>query len=91
MTTRPWRSKTSSHGASICTDWIERVEADDLPALHTFATGLRRDLAAVTNGLSLEHNSGAVEGAVTRAKALKRQCYGRANFDLLRLRLLLTP
>jgi len=71
--------------------WIERVEADDLPTLHTFAAGLRRDLAAVINGLSLEYNSGAVEGAVTRAKALKRQCYGRANFDLLRLRILLTP
>ncbi|MFK0113359.1 ISL3 family transposase [Streptomyces sp. NPDC091217] len=81
---------TGRRGTEI-TDWIERVEADDLPALHTFATGLRRDLAAVTNGLSLEHNSGAVEGAVTRAKALKRQCYGRANFDLLRLRILLTP
>jgi transposase len=32
--------------------WIERVEADDLPTLHTFAAGLRRDLAAVINGLS---------------------------------------
>jgi transposase len=68
--------------------WLDTVDADDLPALHTLATGLRRDLEAVINGLTLEHNSGAVEGAV---KALKRQCYGRANFDLLRLRILLTP
>lgn len=67
------------------------VEADDLPALQSLAIGMRRDLAAVINGLTLEHNSGAVEGAVTRAKALKRQCYGRANFDLLRSRVLLTP
>ncbi|MFD7479945.1 ISL3 family transposase [Streptomyces sp. NPDC059837] len=71
--------------------WLDTVDADDLPALHTLATGLRRDLNAVINGLTLEHNSGAVEGAVTRIKALKRQCYGRANFDLLRLRILLTP
>jgi transposase len=71
--------------------WLDTVDADDLPALHTLATGLRRDLDAVINGLSLEHNSGAVEGAVTRIKALKRQYYGRANFDLLRLRILLTP
>ena len=81
---------TGRRGTEI-NGWIESVEADDLPLLRTFATGLRRDLAAVTHGLSLEHNSGAVEGAVTRAKALKRQCYGRANFDLLRLRILLTP
>ncbi|MFD9392937.1 hypothetical protein ACFWBB_20130 [Streptomyces sp. NPDC060000] len=33
---------------------------------------------------------GAV-GATVLGKALKRQCYGRANFDLLRLRILLTP
>jgi transposase len=69
--------------------WLDAVEADDLPALHSFATGLRRDLDAVVNGLTLEHSSGAVEGAVTRAKALKRQCYGRAKFDLLRRRILL--
>lgn len=57
---------TGRRGAEI-EQWVGRVEADDLPALHSFAIGLRRDLAAVINGLSLEHNSGAVEGAVTRA------------------------
>jgi hypothetical protein len=29
------------------TDWIARVQADPLPALHSLATGLRRDLDAV--------------------------------------------
>jgi transposase len=29
-----------------------------------------------------------VEGQVNRIKQLKRQMYGRANFDLLRLRVL---
>jgi transposase len=43
-----------------------------------------RDLPAVINGLTLEHNSGAVEGNVTRVKRLKRDGYGRAKFDLLR-------
>ncbi|MER6621934.1 hypothetical protein [Streptomyces sp. NPDC000931] len=32
-----------------------------------------------------------VEGNVTRIKLLKRQMYGRANFDLLRRRILLSP
>lgn len=81
---------TQRRGADLPA-WLDTVDADDLPALQTLATGLRRDLDAVINGLTLEHNSGAVEGAVTRVKALKRQCYGRANFDLLRLRILLTP
>jgi transposase len=47
------------------------------------------DLAAVTAGLSLPFNSGPVEGNVNRIKMLKRQMYGRANFDLLRKRVLL--
>ncbi|WP_261575756.1 transposase [Frankia gtarii] len=73
------------------TDWITAVRADDLPALHTYATGLERDLDAVTAGLTLPHSSGPVEGHVNRIKMIKRQMYGRANFDLLRKRVLLTP
>ena len=69
--------------------WLEAVEADDLPELRSLAAGLRRDLPAVINGLTLEHSSGAVEGNVTRVKRLKRDGYGRANFDLLRLQILL--
>jgi transposase len=34
-------------------------------------------------------SSGSVEGHVNRIKMLKRQMYGRANPDLLRLRVLL--
>ncbi|HEV8648018.1 MAG TPA: ISL3 family transposase [Actinomycetes bacterium] len=69
--------------------WIAAVEADDLPGLHSFTTGLRRDHQAVSNGLSLPYSSGPVEGNVNRIKMLKRQMYGRASFDLLRKRVLL--
>jgi transposase len=34
-------------------------------------------------------SSGSVEGHVNRIKMLKRQMYGRADLDLLRLRVLL--
>ncbi|MEV0697148.1 transposase [Saccharopolyspora sp. NPDC050389] len=50
--------------------------------------GIHRDYDAVLNGLTLPHNSGAVEGNVNRIKMIKRQMYGRANFDLLRKRIL---
>jgi transposase len=69
--------------------WIAKVEGDELPQLLWFAAGLRRDLAAVVNGLTLPYSSGAVEGNVNRIKMLKRQMYGRANLDLLRKRVLL--
>jgi transposase len=70
--------------------WIAAVDADDQPDLHSFTTGLRRDQQAVTNELTLPYSSGAVEGNVNRIKMLKRQMYGRASFDLLRKRVLLT-
>ena len=41
---------------------MDAVEADELPHLHRFARGLRRDYAAVLNGLTLPHTSGVVEG-----------------------------
>jgi transposase len=81
---------TGLTGAKHLEDWLTDVETDNLPALHTFARGVRRDQDAVTNGLTLRHSSGAVEGNVCRVKALKRQMFGRANLDLLRKRVLLT-
>jgi transposase len=70
-------------------DWMNSVEADDLPALHSFVTGIKRDHDAVINGLTMSWNSGPVEGAVTRIKLIKRMGYGRAKLDLLRIRILL--
>jgi transposase len=66
--------------------WLSR--ADAVPTLKSFATGLRRDEAAVRAGLTLPWSNGPVEGAVNRLKLLKRAGYGRANFDLLRARVL---
>ena len=80
---------TGRHGERL-PGWITAVDLDDLPHLHSFTSGIRRDQTAVTNGLTLEHSSGAVEGNVCRIKALKRQMYGRASLDLLRKRILLT-
>jgi transposase len=79
---------TSRRGEQL-DKWIEQVESDDLPHLHSFAAGLKRDYSAVINGLTLPHSSGAVEGNVNRIKMIKRQMYGRAKFDLLRKRILL--
>ncbi|MBV7706519.1 ISL3 family transposase [Nocardia nova] len=70
--------------------WMKAVDADDHPALHSFVRGLRRDQDAATAGLSMEWNSGAVEGHVNRIKMIKRQMFGRANLDLLRKRILLS-
>ena len=57
-------------------------------ALGGFVAKLRQDLAAVTNGLTLEWSNGQTEGQVNRLKLIKRSIYGRAKFDLLRARVL---
>jgi transposase len=51
----------------------------ELPALRSFTTGLRRDLDAVVAGLTLEDNSGAVEGTVNGSKRIKASCTDERN------------
>jgi transposase len=82
---------TRRTGQQELTGWLDRVDADDQPELHTFATGIRQDLSAVTAGLSLPYSSAATEGNVNRLKAIKRQMYGRATLDLLRKRVIHHP
>ncbi|MDV6277854.1 transposase, partial [Rhodococcus erythropolis] len=74
----------------LLNSWMAAVSKDDLPHLHRFVRGLDTDHAAVRNGLTLPNSSGAVEGHVNRIKMLKRHMYGRAWFDLLRKRILLS-
>ncbi len=72
-------------------EWIESARAtSELPSLSRFAQHLERDLDAVIAGLSHHWNSGVVEGHINRIKMLKRQMFGRAGFDLLRKRVLLS-
>ena len=78
---------TTRHGDKL-DDWLNDVDCAGAPALRSFANGLRHDLDAVTAGLTTNYSSGAVEGTVNRIKMIKRQMYGRANFDLLRKRIL---
>lgn len=70
--------------------WVTAAQASDIAQMRSFADGLLKDYDAVRNGLTLEWSSGAVEGAVCRLKAIKRRCFGRANFDLLRRLVLLS-
>jgi transposase len=68
--------------------WMESVKASGIPALVSFVNGLQKDLAAVRNALRYVWSNGQTEGQVNRLKFLKRQMFGRANFDLLRKRVL---
>ncbi len=68
--------------------WLARASQSSSVELRGFASGIKRDYAAVKAALSLPWSQGQVEGQITRLKFLKRQMYGRAHFDLLRSRVL---
>jgi transposase len=68
--------------------WLERAKASKFVDIENFAAGIQRDQAAVAGGLGEEWNNGQLEGQVNRLKLLKRSMYGRANFALLRRRVL---
>ena len=70
------------------TQWLEQAQRSSVAELVSFANGILRDEAAVRAGLSLKWSQGQVEGAVNRVKLIKRSMYGRAKFDLLRIRVL---
>ena len=69
--------------------WIEQARQAELPHLHAFTRGLDYDRAAVNAALTLPFHNGGTEGVNTKTKMIKRQMYGRANFTLLRHRILL--
>lgn len=68
--------------------WMLAVRQDTLAELRSFVSGIEQDYDAVLAALTQPYSSGVVEGHVNRIKMLKRQMYGRANFDLLRARVL---
>lgn len=69
-------------------DWQARAERSCVPGLRTFARGLRLDEAAVRAAFASPWSNGQVEGQINRLKLTKRAMFGRANFDLLRARVL---
>ena len=69
-------------------NWVELALASRVAEMASFARGIQRDFAAVYAGMELEWSQGTVEGHVNRLKMIKRTMFGRANFDLLRLRVL---
>ena len=72
--------------------WIEFIirSKHRLAGLKTFARGLLKDIGAVENGICMPWSNGAVEGHVNRIKNIKRQMYGRASFELLRKKVILS-
>jgi len=68
--------------------WLKQVTLSQLPEFRRLVHSLNRDKAAVVAGLTLPWSQGQVEGQITKLKLIKRTMYGRADFPLLRQRVL---
>jgi transposase len=68
--------------------WLETAKGSEVAEMKGFAEGLIQDREAVRAALTHEWSSGQTEGQINRLKFIKRQMYGRANFELLKARFL---
>ena len=71
--------------------WLDACTTSDIAQVQSFAVGIQQDSAAIHAALDTAWSNGQTEGQVNRLKFIKRQMYGRAHFDLLRLRVLWAP
>jgi transposase len=84
-----FRQLLRTRGHEQFAGWQQAAQASSVPELRGFVASLQRDEGAVRAALTEDWNSGQVEGQVTKVKLVKRLMFGRANFDLLRRRVLL--
>ena len=86
-----FRDALRGHDGAVLQEWINEVMHCDFGPLVRFGYGPQKDFSAVTAAVETKWSSGQVEGQVNRLKAIKRQMYGRAGFNLLRARVLPYP
>lgn len=77
------------HDTDALEAWTQLAEEPTTQEeVRRFAQSLRQDWLAVVEAVRQPWSQGQVEGQINRLKLVKRQMYGRANFDLLRQRVL---
>jgi transposase len=78
----------AEHREADLDTWLAQAAHSGLPEFKKMANGIRLDYAAVKAAFSSVWSNGQVEAQVNCLKLQKRIVFGRANFDLLRLRVL---
>lgn len=83
-----FRQLLKARGLPALDAWLSDAMTSELPTFMGLAGGIEADRTAVEAAFRLPWSNGQLEGQVNRVKLIKRQGYGRANFDLLRRRVL---
>ena len=70
--------------------WLEKYKTTNIKRIKSFINGIYHDLEAIKNAIKYSWSNGVVEGHVNRLKNKKREMYGRAGFELLRRKVILS-
>jgi transposase len=68
--------------------WIAEAAASSNTVIKGFAKGIKADYDAILAALQTPWSSAQLEGQINRLKVIKRLMYGRAKFDLLKIRVM---
>ena len=83
-----WTTMIRTRDGDAFTAWLHAAETSIVRSIRDFRHKLRQDEAAVRRACREIWSNGQTEGQVHRLKLVKRHMYGRAAFDLLRIRML---
>ena len=83
-----FRAALAAENSDSMRRWVEGAKRCEYGAVVRFAYGLQKDISAVSAAVDTSWSTGQVEGQINRLKTIKRQMYGRADFALLRARVL---
>jgi transposase len=88
LLTQAFVAMLAEHRDQDLDNWLAQAKQSGVREIKSFAHGIRRDYAAVRAAFTSPWSQGQVEAQVNCLKLQKRLMFGRANFDLLRLRVL---
>ena len=83
-----FREAMARRDASYLDTWLVSAAGSAVRGFHKLARGMRHDYAAVSAAFATPWSNGQSEGQINRVKLKKRVGFGRANPDLLRVRVL---
>jgi transposase len=88
--TREFGDAIASRDLVRMKQWVQTATTSEVVPkdVASFATGIARDWHEVSAAVEHPYSNGRTEGHVNRLKMIKRKMYGRAKFDLLRIRVL---
>ncbi|WP_455586946.1 ISL3 family transposase [Bacteroides sp.] len=69
--------------------WMKEYWNTNVQTLKTFLLGIRKDYKAVKNTIKYNITNGITEGFVNKLKVVKRNMYGRAGLELLRIKMVI--